>query len=1217
LHALDKDQKKSQINNKEHRFMLKTRAKTLLLKTKFSQHNIKERLSLCFICLVFSLLIFVPSFILHSSANSTNNLTQPSIDEAINPLALVQCSNINFDTGFITPRSVATGDIDGDGKIDLIIGSNSTASTSVLRNIGTTGSPVFNGKIDLDSGINAVAVLATDVDGDSKLDIVIANAGGANTLSVLRNTSTPGNISFAPRVTFATGDQPVSLAAGDLDGDGKLDFATANNTGNTTSIFRNTSSVGNISLATKIDLMTGSGPQSALIGDIDGDGKLDLAIGNIASSVSLFRNISTPGTISFDTRLNFSAGSLPRRGAIGDIDGDGKLDLAFADSSSNVVLVLRNTSTSGNISFASTVSFATGSSSFGLTIGDIDGDSKLDLAATNQNSNSVSVLRNTSTLGNISFANQQVFSIGAGSSAVVASDLDADSKLDLVSANDNSNTISILKNTSMVGSISFTTRKNLRGNEFPTGTGPFEVATGDIDGDGKADLVSANRTDNTVSVLRNTSPSTSVFFAPKVDFAVGVGPRSVAIGDIDGDGKLDLAVANSNNNTGGASTVSILRNTSTLGNISFQTQITFTVGNNPNSITIGDIDGDGRLDLAVTNSNILSSNPIQTISVLRNNSSPGSISFDNQLTFNVGSKPGSIAIGDIDGDGKLDLAVANSDNISNVNVVPDTVSVLRNTSSIGAISFDNQLTFPTGTIPASVKIGDIDGDGKPELVVGETNTSNISIFRNTSSIGVISFDTKIDFNTGSGAKAISLGDLNGDNKLDIVSTASNEAKIAVFRNTSSIGSITLATRADFLVGENPFSSTIEDFDKDNRFDIATANLTGNNASVLRNICLGQVCPTITLSPTSLAMATRGVAYSQTITASGGTAPYIFSVTSGVLPTGITLSSAGLLSGTTTQTGSFQITITATDANNCTGSQSYTLTVTAGVSNNTLYVADTLNNRVQRSIDNGMSWQFVGNGPGTAPGQFNAPRGVAANFTDTIIFVADTNNNRIQRSTDGGASWTVLATPGTATNQVNKPNNLAYDETNNKLYVADTMNNRILVISNAANVNPVFEIFAGATAGTIVGKVNQPQSVAVNSTGMVYVADTLNNRIQMNTNGLTNGWTILATAGTAIGQMNAPKGIYIDDSGRIWVADTSNNRIQVNINGAWSVFMGGGTAIGSVNRPEAMVVNLSGNLFIADTGNNRIQSKPVNGGSASLVGGPGTALGKFNQPSGIR
>lgn len=1195
--------------------MLKVKARGL--KTELSPYNLKERLLLCFICLVFSLLIFVPSFGLHSSANSANNLTQSKINEAINPLALVQCSNINFDTGFITSRSVATGDIDGDGKIDLVIGSNATASTSILRNIGTNGSPVFNGKIDLDSGINAVAVLATDVDGDSKLDVVIANAGGANTLSVLRNTSTPGNISFAPRVTFATGNQPVSLAAGDLDADGKLDIATANNTANTTSIFRNTSSVGNISFATKIDLMTGSSPQSALIGDIDGDGKLDLAISNFSSSVSLFRNISTSGTISFDTRLNFSISGNPRRGVIGDIDGDGKLDLAFANSStSNIISVLRNTSTSGTISFASTVTFAIGSSSFGITIGDLDGDSKLDLAVTNQNNSSLSVLRNTSISGTVSFANQQIFPIGAGSSAVVASDLDTDGKLDLVSANDTSNSISILKNTSMIGAISFTT-KNLRGNEFPTGTNPFAVVTGDIDGDGKVDLISANRPANTVSVIRNTSLSMSVSFAPKVDFAVGIGPRSLVIGDIDEDGKIDLAVANSNNNTGGASTVSILRNTSSMGSISFDNQLTFTVGDNPSSIAIGDIDGDGKLDLAIANANILSSNPIQTVSVLRNNSSPGSISFETQLTFNVGSKPGSVAIGDIDGDGKLDLAVANSDNISNVNVDPDTVSVLRNTSSMGSISFANQVTFPTGIIPQSVKIGDIDGDSKPELVVGETNTNNISIFRNTSSTGIISFATKIDFNTGGGAKAISLGDLNGDSKLDIVSTISNESKIAVFRNTSSIGSITLATKIDFLVGENPFSSAIEDFDKDNRLDITTANTTSNSASVLRNICLGQVCPTITLSPTSLAMATRGITYSQTITAIGGIAPYIFSLTSGVLPTGITLSSAGLLSGTTTQTGSFQITITATDANSCTGSQSYTLTVVGGVSNNTLYVADTLNNRVQRSTNNGMTWQSVGNGPGTSPGQFNAPRSVAASFDDTIIFVADTNNNRVQRSTNSGTTWTVIAAAGTATNQVNRPNSVSYDETNNKLYIADTMNSRILVISNATNVTPIFEIFAGATAGTTVGKFNQPQSVAVNASGIVYVADTANNRVQMNINGLTNGWLVLATAGLEVGQMNTPKGVYVDDSGRIWVADTANNRIQVNTNGIWSIFMGAGTTIGSVNRPEAMVVNLSGNLFIADTGNNRIQSKPVNGGVASLVGGPGTTLGKFNQPSGIR
>lgn len=286
-----------------------------------------------------------------------------------------------------------------------------------------------------------------------------------------------------------------------------------------------------------------------------------------------------------------------------------------------------------------------------------------------------------------------------------------------------------------------------------------------------------------------------------------------------------------------------------------------------------------------------------------------------------------------------------------------------------------------------------------------------------------------------------------------------------------------------------------------------------------------------------------------------------------------------------------------------------------VDHNTLYVADTANNRIQRSTDNGQSWQMLGNGAGVGLGQFNAPRGVVANFADTVIFVADTANNRIQRSTNGGVSWTVIATAGMAINQVNKPMGLAYDEVNNKLYIADTMNNRILVVTNASTVTPSFAIFAGATAGTSIGKFNQPQSVTVNITGMVYVADTINNRVQVNNNSLETGWTVLAGEGVAIGQMKAPKGIYADNNGRIWIADTSNNRIQVNINGSWVMFMNSGTAVGLVNRPEGMVMTLSGNLFVADTGNNRIQCKTIN--DVFVVGVLGGAIGAFNQPSSIR
>ncbi len=288
---------------------------------------------------------------------------------------------------------------------------------------------------------------------------------------------------------------------------------------------------------------------------------------------------------------------------------------------------------------------------------------------------------------------------------------------------------------------------------------------------------------------------------------------------------------------------------------------------------------------------------------------------------------------------------------------------------------------------------------------------------------------------------------------------------------------------------------------------------------------------------------------------------------------------------------------------------------------TVYAADTLNNRIQRSFDDGMSWQPVGFGPGVGLGQFNAPQGVSSDSTDMLIFVADTNNNRVQRSTDGGMSWQVMAGPGTAIGTVNAPQGVAYDEQNDVLYVADTLNSRIQM-ATSASTTPMFGIYAGATIGTALGKVNRPVAVAVNINGGVYVADTNNNRIQFNTSGSPTGWAIFAgaTAGTALGKVNNPRGIYVDTVGNVYVADTLNNRIQMNVGGTptgWMTFMAPGTALGTVNAPQGVVLAASGNVFIGDTKNNRMQKKPLMGGPATLVGAPGTVIGNFNGPTGVR
>jgi hypothetical protein len=235
--------------------------------------------------------------------------------------------------------------------------------------------------------------------------------------------------------------------------------------------------------------------------------------------------------------------------------------------------------------------------------------------------------------------------------------------------------------------------------DFATGDCPHSVAIGDLNGDGKPDLAVANWNDNTVSVLPGNGNGT---FGTKTDFATVGFPQPVAIGDLNGDGKPDLAVANVNVNT-----VSVLLGN---GNGTFGTKTDFATGYIPHSVAIGDLNGDGKPDLAVANFD-------WDVSVLLGN---GNGTFGTKTDFATGSHPQSVAIGDLDLDGNPDLAVANlSDN---------TVSVLLGN---GDGNFGTKTDFATGSEPMSVAIGDLNGDGKPDLAVANFSDDMVSVLLNT------------------------------------------------------------------------------------------------------------------------------------------------------------------------------------------------------------------------------------------------------------------------------------------------------------------------------------------------------------------------------------------------------------------------------------------------------------------------------------------------------
>lgn len=922
------------------------------------------------------------------------------------------------------PISVTTAGLTGYSSLPFVV--TSPTGGGVAFQPGSFASP-----ISVSTGSRATTVYASDVDGDGKSDMVSVNAN-SNTLSVYRNTSTTGIIAFSQKVDFATGSSPQMVFMGDVDGDGKPDAIVPNNNSGTVSIFKNISTPGTISFATKVDFTVGAGPLDAVIGDVNGDGKPDIVTtNNTAETVSILKNTTSNGLISFAAKIDLATWNSPQNAVLTDLDGDRKPEIAVINGGTNNVYIYQNTSTITAIAFASKIIVDCGRTPNYMAAGDLDKDGKAELAiACNR---AVTVLRNSSSVGAISFARSE-HSTGLNNYVVSMGDIDGDGKPDLAVNNFSANKVALLRNSSITANINFEPEVNLT-----TLNNPFGNALCDFDGDGLSDLAVVNYGSNIITVRRNTttnpnSPGISTFNPTSAGTGTEVtitgtnldGATSVSFGGVTASsftvvsattikavvgvgasGNIQIVTPNGNASlggfvyttlptitsfdpaTGGQGSVITITGTNFLGtiNVSFGgvaassfeiisptiikavvdtgatgiVSVTNSYGNTTRAgfvfnkspmitsftpekggtgtevtinginllgitkVTFGTNDAtsftvispikiiaiagqvvEGYIPVSVSGPNggaslpgfytgptiasfsppsgpagtvvtiqgtNFSSNPLsnivqfgatkatviaasdntlqvvvplgstfQPLTVTTNNfiaasNKPFITTFNNAseefdvTSFNASNvlKDGNynlgVAVADINDDGKPDVVVCN--------FALNTISVFKNISKAGLIMFEARIDISTGNGPYECLLHDINGDGKPDLMVLNSQENSMSIFKNESAGGQITFGLKTDFQTGNNPRSIAAGDLNNDGKPDIIVGNNGYGGISLFKNTGIAQNISLETVPGIYAGGSVIGVSIADYNNDGKPDISTTS-DYDKITVLKN-----------------------------------------------------------------------------------------------------------------------------------------------------------------------------------------------------------------------------------------------------------------------------------------------------------------------------------------------------------------------------------------------
>jgi hypothetical protein len=1129
----------------------------------------------------------------------------------------------------IGASSVAVGDFNNDGRLDLVVANDQFASSTTLSVLMGNGDGTFAPTQTVVAGSDPGAVAVADVNGDGKPDLVVASSKGKGTAGAVVVLPGRGDGTFGPAQASPVGKGPVSVAVADLNGDGNPDLVVANLDDGTVGVLLG---MGGGRFGSVVTFAAGTSPLRVAVADVNGDGIPDLVAADYTTPGTVAVLLGT-GSGTFGPAHFLSVGPQPRGVVVADLNGDGKPDLITANSSSSDLTVPGTVSVllgKGDGTFAPQTTYSVGEQPNALVVADLNGDGRPDIAVSNYNDTTLSYLLGN---GDGTFVRQYVVQVPENAGGIAVADLNSDGRPDLVATNYGGNVSS-----NVLGSGVSVFLNNGGGfSEFsgqpfqPLGGAPNSLAVADFNGDGRLDVAAALINKQQVSVELGNGGGT---FAPQVAIPVGRRPIAVATADLNDDGRADLVVANYEDNTVGV----LLGN----GDGTFRPEVAYAAGMGPAFVVLADVNGDGIKDIVVAD------NADDAVGVLWGKAD-GTFGPVHQYqvgtglpTHKVGLSPGAgpitVAVADVNGDGVPDLVVTNSQDY--------TVDILL---GAGNGVFVPQSVIPVAYAGYGLVVADVNGDKRPDLVLADNYLNTVGVLLAN---GDGTFQEERTFVAGNRPADLAVADFNGDGAPDIAVANINEQSAAILLGDGQGG---FRAPTPYPAGAGPAAIAAADINNDGRPDVLVGNSTDNTLTALLNDGDGTFTSATATKSVSVPSTPHLVDLTGAVDAAGN--PVLDSVIldqSGRIlyrrrapgggnafappevlnptqpardvipvqtPTGWELAAINRLPDPSRSTPRQQVYTVSLYALGADGrpeaptvalstsflpTRIFAADLTGDGRSGDLVLTDSLNDRIQVARQR-------------PDGRFGPLLTLSTGGSPSDVAFADVNHDHLLDIITSDQAT------GDATIFLNDPTHGFATSTRVRAGASQLAIEASSTISTVAGDQ--FQPYYGDGGPATGAELSNPSGLAVDAAGNLYIADSDDEAVRK-VDAVTGVITTIAGSGVAgfsgdgkqatVAELNDPTGIAVDAAGNVYIADTNNQRIRKvdAVTGVITTVAGNGTAgysgddrpatSAELNNPAGLALDASGHLFIADPGNGRVRVVTLSSGTITTFAGGGTS-----------